>query len=166
MSCSACEQERAITKTTQQLMVMGLDRKIFWLSQILGDGCYLAVGFLVPTWITALVLDIPYLTGVCFLPFALLTMSALFSSLTASYLYATPSALCSAGQDSLAHASSSGSIAHTNSVQQLQRSSNRRAFARSEFCRFSVCTPARCAIIIVNSAGLASCSKRQRLRRG
>ena len=130
MSCSAFEQERAITKTTQQLMVMGLDRKIFWLSQILGDGCYLAVGFLVPTWITALVLDIPYLTGVCFLPFALLTMSALFSSLTASYLYATPSALCSAGQDSLAPASSC-SIAHTNSVQYLQRSSNRRAFAHS-----------------------------------
>eukprot|EP01046_Picozoa_sp_COSAG06_P036117 COSAG06_NODE_3952_length_4727_cov_2.586646_2_plen_165_part_00 len=163
MSCSAFEQERAITKTTQQLMVMGLDRKVFWLSQILGDGCYLAVGFLVPTWITALVLDIPYLTGVCFLPFALLTMSALFSSLTASYLYVT-SAPRSASQHSLAHASS-WCIARANSVQQLQRSTDRRVFAPSNICRCSVCTPARCSIIIVNSAGLASCSRRQRLRR-
>ena len=80
-------KERAISKTTQQLMVMGLDRKIFWLSQIFGDGAYLFFGFLVPTWILVLVLRIPYLTGVCFVPFALLTISALFSSLTASYLY-------------------------------------------------------------------------------
>ena len=80
-------KERAISKTTQQLMVMGLDRKIFWLSQIFGDGAYLFFGFLVPTWILVLVLRIPYLTGVCFVPFVLLTISALFSSLTASYLY-------------------------------------------------------------------------------
>lgn len=80
-------KERAITKTTQQLMVMGLDMKIFWLSQILGDGGYLLLGFLLPTWVLVLVLGIPYLTGVCFGPFVLLTISALFSSLTASYLY-------------------------------------------------------------------------------
>jgi hypothetical protein len=79
-------KERAITKTTQQLMVMGLDTKILWLSQILGDGGYLLLGFLLPTWILVLVLGIPYLTGVCFGPFVLLTISALFSSLTASYL--------------------------------------------------------------------------------
>lgn len=79
-------KERAVSKTTQQLMVMGLDSKIFWLSQILGDGCYLLLGFLVPTWILVLVWGIPYLTGVCFGPFVLLTISALFSSLTASYL--------------------------------------------------------------------------------
>ena len=79
-------KERAVTKTTQQLMVMGLDRKIFWLSQILADGCYLLVSFLVPTWIVVLAFGTPYLTGVCFGPFILLTISALFSSLTASYL--------------------------------------------------------------------------------
>lgn len=79
-------KERAVTKTTQQLMVMGLDRKVFWFSQIVADGCFLFLGFLVPTWTVALVLDVPFLTGICFGPFVLLTISAMFSSLTASYL--------------------------------------------------------------------------------
>lgn len=79
-------KERAVSKTTQQLMVMGLDVRIFWLSQLLSDFAFLAVFFLVPTWITALILNIPYLTGACFIPFVLLSLSTLFSSLTASYL--------------------------------------------------------------------------------
>ena len=79
-------KERAVSKTTQQLMVMGLDVRIFWLSQLISDGAFLSMFFLVPTWITALVLGIPYLTGLCFVPFVLLTLSTLFSSLTASYL--------------------------------------------------------------------------------
>eukprot|EP01052_Picozoa_sp_SAG31_P004874 SAG31_NODE_207_length_20316_cov_20.465400_4_plen_1865_part_00 len=78
-------KEKMKHKIIHQLLVMGIDKQMLWLSYLLADGMFLVVCFLTPVWITCWLLDIPYLTGSCFLPFVLVCLSALISTLVTAY---------------------------------------------------------------------------------
>ena len=78
-------KEKSKTRIIHQLLVMGIDKQMLWLSYLISDGTFLLVSFLCPVWITVLIIDIPYLTGSGFLPFVMVCLSALIATLVTAY---------------------------------------------------------------------------------
>jgi hypothetical protein len=80
-------KERAVSKSTPTLLGMGLDHRVYWIALLISDACMMTAFFLLPTWILALALHVPYLTasGGTFLCFVMVCLSALLSSVAAIY---------------------------------------------------------------------------------